>query len=127
MNTLLHAVLHKLHWLPIRPRVAFKILILVFKCLHGLSPAYLSDFIMTQPFVFNSRSSYTNLYVPFTRLSFIHDSAFNVYAPRLWNYLPAHIRECDSLVSFNLKNSSRHTFLFCTTSDFIQSLILCRF
>ncbi len=35
--------LRSLHWLQVRCRVNFKILLLVFKSLHGLAPAYLSD------------------------------------------------------------------------------------
>ena len=32
-----------LHWLPINFRIQFKVLLLTFKCLHGLAPQYLSD------------------------------------------------------------------------------------
>ena len=36
--------LHYLHWLPIHARIDFKILIMVFKCLHDKSvPSYLKD------------------------------------------------------------------------------------
>ena len=34
------------HWLPIRQRIKFKLLVLVYRCLHQLSPAYLSDLII---------------------------------------------------------------------------------
>jgi len=37
-------VLRELHWLPVRQRVKFKTVVLVFKCLHGLAPAYLADY-----------------------------------------------------------------------------------
>jgi len=36
-------VLRQLHWLPVRRRVEFKLAILVYKALHGLTPPYLSD------------------------------------------------------------------------------------
>ena len=34
-----------LHWLPVRARINFKILILVFKAIHGLARPYISDLI----------------------------------------------------------------------------------
>jgi hypothetical protein len=38
-------VLIDLHWLPIVFRIKFKILLLTFKCIHGLAPSYLSELI----------------------------------------------------------------------------------
>ena len=38
-------ILRSLHCLPIRARIQFKVLSLVFKCLHGNAPAYLSELI----------------------------------------------------------------------------------
>ena len=32
---------YELHWLPIRARIEYKILLLVFKCLHSMAPKYL--------------------------------------------------------------------------------------
>ena len=40
--------LKQLHWLPIRQRVHFKILVLTYKCLHGQGPAYLIDLLQPQ-------------------------------------------------------------------------------
>ena len=36
-------VLTKLHWLPVRKRVTFKTVVLVWKCLNGTAAGYLSD------------------------------------------------------------------------------------
>jgi len=38
-------ILKSLHWLPIQRHIEFKILVLVFKCLHGLAPDYLTNLI----------------------------------------------------------------------------------
>ena len=38
-------VLQKLHWLPVKQRVAFKILTLTFKASNGLAPEYLSELV----------------------------------------------------------------------------------
>jgi len=36
-------VLEHLHWLPVSRRVVFKMALMVWKCVHGVAPAYLSD------------------------------------------------------------------------------------
>ena len=38
-------ILFKLHWLPLGYRIHFKILLLVYKCLNGLAPTYLSELL----------------------------------------------------------------------------------
>ncbi len=35
----------KLHWLPVKERISFKILLISFKCFNNLAPKYLSDLI----------------------------------------------------------------------------------
>ena len=34
-------VLQQLHWLPVKSRISFKILLLTFQCLHNMAPSYL--------------------------------------------------------------------------------------
>ena len=41
------AVLRHLHWLPVKWRINYKIVVLVFRALHGLTPAYVSTLIMS--------------------------------------------------------------------------------
>ncbi|CAH3181886.1 unnamed protein product [Porites evermanni] len=41
-------LLAELHWLPVRSRIHYKILLITFKILHGLSPKYLLDLISIQ-------------------------------------------------------------------------------
>jgi len=36
-------VLRDLHWLPVRQHISFKLAMIVYKCLHGLAPSYLTD------------------------------------------------------------------------------------
>ena len=38
-------VLVDLHWLPVHYRIVFKILLLVYKSINGMSPGYLSDLL----------------------------------------------------------------------------------
>jgi len=37
-------VTRQLHWLPVRQRLQFKTAVLVFKCIHGQAPVYLSEY-----------------------------------------------------------------------------------
>ena len=39
-------VLASLHWLPVKARADFKILLLTYKSFHGLAPTYLSDLVL---------------------------------------------------------------------------------
>ena len=39
-------VLESLHWLPVKYRILFKLLLLTYKCLNGLGPGYLSCLVM---------------------------------------------------------------------------------
>jgi len=39
-------VLEDLHWLPVSQRVVFKMALMVWKCVHGVTPAYLSDLLL---------------------------------------------------------------------------------
>ena len=36
-------VLHQLHWLLVPQRITFKLVMITFKCLHGLAPSYRTD------------------------------------------------------------------------------------
>ncbi len=103
-------VLIKLHWLPIRYRIHYKVLLYVFKAVHGLSPDYVTDLINVYQ---SSRSLRSNdqllLMVPRSRLKCRGDRAFSVAAPRLWNALPLSIRSSPTLGVFQ---SALKTHLF---------------
>ena len=47
-----------LHWLPVKSRIDFKLLLIVFKALHGLAPDYLIELInIKSPSNYNIRSN----------------------------------------------------------------------
>ena len=53
-------LLKSLHWLPVKQRVKFKILLLTFKAIHGCSPQYIIDLItIRQPTKYSLRSQGT--------------------------------------------------------------------
>ena len=96
-------VLMSLHWLPIKFRVNYKIVLLTFKCLHGLAPKYLADLISVYSAPrYNLRSTGTISLTPASAKCFITlgDRAFQQAAPKLWNNLPTFIRDLKSLNSF---------------------------
>lgn len=51
------SVLASLHWLPVKFRIQFKVLLIVFKCLNGLAPSYLSKLLQPHTTVRALRSS----------------------------------------------------------------------
>ena len=78
-------ILFKLHWLPLGYRIHYKILLLVYKCLNGLKPAYLSELLRYTNGSRLLRSSSQNfLAIPRTRLKTYGDRAFSAAAPKLW-------------------------------------------
>ena len=103
-------VLKSLHWLPVIQRIQFKILLMTFKCLHGLAPAYLGELIEQYCPVRNLRSQDEQLLVvPKSRLRRYGDRAFYMAAPQLWNALPCALRKSSSVESFKTKLK---TYLF---------------
>ena len=85
-------VMRSLHWLPVRSRDIFKILFLLYKSIHGLAPAYLSEPIKLYAPESNLRSGIKNrLIEPRTRLVTFGDRALYKAGPTLWNKLPPHI------------------------------------
>ena len=99
-----------LHWLPIRQRIDYKILILTYKCLHGMAPQYLSDLLHLQNRSRSTRSSHETVFIiPKTRTVKYGDRSFEFAAANLWKDLPSKVREAPSLDSFK---SRLKTFLF---------------
>ena len=93
--------LKDLHWLPIRKRIEFKILLLTFKCMQGCAPLYLRELLVKQANTRTLRSNTKNLLqIPLTNLKKFGDRAFCAYAPRLWNELPDNIKAADSVQNF---------------------------
>ena len=94
-------VLKDLHWLPIRKRIEFKILLLTFKCMQVCAPLYLRELLVKQASTRTLRSNTKNLLqIPLTNLKRFGDRAFCAYAPRLWNELPDNIKAADSVQNF---------------------------
>ena len=81
-------VLRRLHWLPVRQHITYKILLLKYKALNGMAPRYIADLLQPYTPTRQLRSSSKNLLVtPKSNLKFYGDRSFQVAAPRLWNSL----------------------------------------
>ncbi|KAF7668554.1 hypothetical protein LDENG_00004970, partial [Lucifuga dentata] len=94
-------ILKSLHWLPVSFHIDFKILLLVFKALHGLAPRYLSEMLSVHEPVRPLRSSYSLfLTVPKSRTKTFGDAAFSCYTPSRWNSLPEDLRGAENIDIF---------------------------
>ena len=103
-------LLTKLHWLPIKERIYFKILLIVFKFFKNKTPKYISECL--QP-VGNLTLVISRTHTPYG------DRAFQNCAPRLWNSLPINIRRCNTVETF--KKQLKH-YLFNNFRDFKSAI-----
>ena len=77
-------ILFDLHWLPVIHRINFKVLLLTYKTLCGMAPAYMSDIIHPYVPARTLRSSSSNLLqMPSARTITYGERAFSIRAPRL--------------------------------------------
>ena len=96
-------ILEDLHWLPIKYKMEFKIVLLMFKCLYALAPQCLADLIAVAPQSrYNLRSRNATLLVSAEArcLPTLGDRAFHSTAQKLWNSLPVEVRNIQTLTSF---------------------------
>ena len=121
MSTLLCS----LHWLPVKARMQFKILLITFKAIHGFALEYLCDLLTFKSSLHNVRSLGSILLsMPAVRSKTLGDRAFMVAAPTLWNSLPKELRAITNVNSFK---AHIKTYIFRTVylvSNFIFSSYL---
>ena len=106
-------LLKQLHWLPIRLRIEFKILLITFKVLQGSAPKYLIDLIsVLPPSRYDLRRNNKGILLSTPKRvtkATMGDRSFMMAAPRLWNSLPISIRSAFTTNDFKKKLK---TFLF---------------
>ena len=95
-------LLAKLHWLPIKDRILFKVLLLTCKALQNKGPIYLKELFSLHQLSLNLPSEMDPLLlnIPKTRLKTFGDKAFSVVAAREWNNLSPSIRSSNSSIHF---------------------------
>ena len=75
-----------LHWLPVEYRIIYKTLLLVCRAINGFSPSYISNLPLSHG-----------------------DRRFSIIGPKLWNSMPASLRNANSL---NSSQKTLKTYLF---------------
>ena len=85
-------LLFDLHWLPVKFRIEFKILLITFKALKGLSPTYIDSLISIKSTSrYDLRSSNDSLLLSYPKplsKATLGDRSFTYATPKLWNALP---------------------------------------
>lgn len=94
-----------LHWLPVHERIQFKICLMVYRCMQGTAPSYLTEMLVPVSSVhhlsYHRSASRNKLVVPSTRTKTFGPRSFAVAGPTLWNALPDCLRKPDlSLTEF---------------------------
>ena len=113
--SLSHLMHHKLHWLPVRQRILFKLCSLSYKCIHDTAPVYLSKMCIRVSTVGGRsqlRSSTSGrLLVPTTSTKTIGRRGFFYSGPKAWNTLPPS-QTIDRNLSLHTFKKQLKTFLF---------------
>ena len=106
--------LMELHWLKIKECIVYKVCVLMYKCIKGLAPQYLSE-VVIQVHGRNLRSTtLSNLPTVRCNTAIVHNSAFSSTGPRLWNMLPNDIKTSSNLDVFKTRLK---TFRFSLSYD----------
>ena len=94
--------LKKCHILPVLLRIRFKVCVLVFKCVTGTAPEYLSSLINRKISHQSLRiaEDTTLLHEPPLDLQNYRNRRFEISGPRIWNSLPRSLREVNNLNMF---------------------------
>ena len=83
-----------LHWLTVRSRITFKILLLTYKILNGHSPSYLTSLISSyKPARSLLSSDHLFLQVPNVKTTTYGQRTFCYCAPKLHNSLPKSLKK----------------------------------
>ena len=103
-------LIYELHWLPLKQRIHFKILLFGFKAIHGIAPTYIHNqnlvFLKSQS-TYNLRSAGGIWLASSTFRSKVTlgDRSVRVAAPKLWNALPREFRDIPNLHTWIYENS----------------------
>ena len=104
-------ILFKLHWLPIRQRIEYKVALLCFKCIHNIAPIYLQNLIEIYTPSRSLRSASDKFCLKKVTMKYksYGEKSFSFYGPLVWNSLPFELRSVSELNSFK---KQLKTFLF---------------
>ena len=96
-------LLKSLHWLPVKERIMFKILLLVYKSFHDQAPIYIKKTVLScinhLDQIFALALTCFHICCPRTRTK-AGDRTFTVTAAKAWNKIPTLIKSANSLEIF---------------------------
>ena len=104
--------LKKVHFLPVRYRIMFKIALLMFKCINNVAPPYLSELLNLREIRRRSSRLDDDFYlikVPPSPHFYRTESAFSHCGPKVWNELPYQLRSETDIELFK-KQLKTHYF-----------------
>jgi hypothetical protein len=96
-------LLKKLHWLPVKSRINFKIATLIYKCIYFKQPISLASQIKICHLNKSLRSQSNAPFLARTFSKSYGYRSFSKFAPVVWNNLPATVRLSPSLSIFRRK------------------------
>ena len=99
-------LLKKVHFLPVKFRIDFKIALLTYKCLNNLAPEYLKELVVPRKQSVKSvrlDDDYFILDYPACPNYLSTYKAFTYSSAKVFNSLPYHIRSAESLLLFKSK------------------------
>ena len=93
------------HWLPVKQRINFKILLITYKAMNGQAPTYITDSVLSfyrpaRPLCSSTQNMLRN---PRYNLKNYGGRSFAVAVPRLWNALPLTVKNSNSVDIFYVK------------------------
>ena len=102
-------LLQELHWLMIDDHITYKIAVIMYKCVNGTAPKYLTDLAVTLHGIKLCSSSRRKLPVSRFKTALSHNSSFWSMGPWIWNSLPRSVTDAEDI---NVFKTNLKTFLF---------------
>ena len=96
-------IVRNLKWMNVIQRRDYFVALSMFKCIHGMSPSYLSDCITmyNEIAVMDTRvSTSSNLVTVPHAPRALFENSFAYRGPVIWIALPEHVRKCNNLYTF---------------------------
>ena len=95
LSTNRKVIFRQIRWLTVRQLIHYHTALSMFRIRRSQEPEYLSELISRE-------NRHNNLIIPNTNLTLAKKS-FCFRGPEEWNKLPAEIRDCERIGTFNLK------------------------
>ena len=118
-------VLKALHWIPIKKRTQYKMMLLVFNALHKQGPSYIPDYLHWYTPSRPLRSMCSPSLTPArSRSVVIQRRILNGGCSQLWNSLPPGLRSTNSFISFKKQLKTYIFNLPCTLWKMNNNLLI---